>query len=111
MKHKTQGTELTQAEFESAQSHLGESGQTQFEGSVTIDPPSIAGGATADVDVTVSGLTTSHKVTIQCQGALEHGLVCIAASVPAADTLRVRISNLTGVAIDGAALTWAYIAF
>jgi len=80
-------------------------------GTVTIDPPSIVAGSTANVDVTVSGLTTSHKVLVMCQSDLEHGLIPIAAYVPSANTLRVRITNFTGSAIDGAARTWFYIAW
>ena len=80
-------------------------------GTVSIDPPSIAAGATANVDVTVTGLTTSHKVIVLCQEDLEHGLVCIGAYVPAADALRVRVTNWTAAAIDGVARTWAYLVF
>jgi hypothetical protein len=80
-------------------------------GTVTIDPPSIAAGSTANVDVTVAGLTTSHRVMVMCQGDLEHGLIPIAAYVPAADTLRVRLTNFTAAAIDGVARTWFYIAW
>jgi hypothetical protein len=80
-------------------------------GTVTIDPPSIAAGSTANVDVPVPGLTTSHRVLVMCQSDLEHGLIPIAAYVPAANTLRVRITNFTGAAIDGAARTWFYIAW
>jgi hypothetical protein len=80
-------------------------------GTVTIDPPSIGAGSTVNVDVTVSGLTTNHRVIVMCQSDLEHGLMPIAAYVPAPDTLRVRITNFTGSAIDGAARTWFYIAW
>jgi hypothetical protein len=80
-------------------------------GTVTIDPPSIAAGSTANVDVTVPGLTTSHRVIVMCQSDLEHGLIPIAAYVPAANTLRVRITNFTASAIDGVARTWFYIAW
>jgi hypothetical protein len=80
-------------------------------GTVTIDPPSIAAGSTANVDVSVPGLTTSHRVLVMCQSDLEHGLIPIAAYVPAANTLRVRITNFTSAAIDGAARTWFYIAW
>jgi len=80
-------------------------------GVVTIDPPSIAAGSTVNVDVAVPGLTTSHRVIVMCQSDLEHGLIPIAAYVPANDTLRVRITNFTSGAINGAARPWFYIAW
>ena len=80
-------------------------------GTVSIDPPSIAATTTTDVAVTVSGLTTSHKVIVCCQEALEHGLVAIAAWASAADQLTVRITNWTGAAIDGVARSWFYLAY
>jgi hypothetical protein len=80
-------------------------------GTVTIDLPTIYVGATTNVDVTVPGLTTSHRVIVMCQSDLEHGLIPIAAYVPAANTLRIRITNFTSAAIDGAARTWFYIAW
>jgi len=80
-------------------------------GAVTVDPPSIAAGAAANVDVTVEGLTTDHKVIAMCQGDLEAGLVPLAAYVSAANTLRIRLYNPTAAAIDGAARPWFYIAW
>jgi len=76
-----------------------------------VDPPSIGAGASANVDVTVSGLTTSHKVVVMCQAALEAGLVPQAASVPSANTLRIRLYNPTASPIDGASLSWFYMAW
>jgi len=80
-------------------------------GTVSVDPPSIAGGAITDVDVSVPGLKAGHVVIVMCQGALEGGLHPHAAWVPAADTLRIRFYNSTGAAIDGAARSWFYIAW
>ena len=80
-------------------------------GTVTVDPPSITKATTVNVDVSVSGLLTGHKVWVQCQSDLEHGLACVAAYCPSNGTLRLRISNWSGSAIDGAARTWAYQAY
>jgi len=80
-------------------------------GTVTVDPPSIAAGASGDVDVTVSGLTTDHKVIAMCQTFLDVGLVPQAAWVPSANTLRIRLYNPTGAAINGLAREWFYIAW
>lgn len=80
-------------------------------GSVSIDPPSIAAGAAANVDVSVSGLQTTDIVFVECAADLEAGLIPLAAYVPAANTLRVRLFNSTAAAIDGAARTWNYLVF
>jgi len=80
-------------------------------GTVSVDPPSIAAGASGDVDVTVSGLTTDYKVVVMCQSYLEPGLVPQAALVPSANTLRIRLYNPTAAAIDGGPRDWFYIAW
>jgi len=80
-------------------------------GVVSVDPPSIGAGASANVDVTVSGLTTSHRVVAMCQSDLEAGLVPQAAYVPADGTLRIRLYNPTAAAIDGVARDWLFIAW
>jgi len=86
-------------------------GGAALAGTVSVDPPSIAKASTANVDISVSGLLTSHKVWVQCQSDLENGLVCVAAYCPVNGTLRLRISNWSSSAIDGAARTWAYQAY
>ncbi len=80
-------------------------------GTVSVDPPSIAKQSTTNVDVTVAGLQTTHRVQVQCQSDLENGLVCIAAYCPSNNTLRLRISNVSASAVDGASRTWAYWAW
>jgi len=82
-----------------------------LQGTVAIDPPSIAKASTSNVDVSVSGLLTSHRVYVQCQSDLENGLVCIAAYCPVNGTLRLRITNWSTAAINGALRTWAYQAY
>ena len=86
-------------------------GGPALQGTVAVDPPSIAKASTANVDVSVAGLVTGHKVFVQCQSDLETGLVCIAAYCLANGTLRLRISNWSSAAIDGASRTWAYEAY
>jgi len=80
-------------------------------GIVSVNPPSIASKATTNVDVSVSGLLTTHKVFAQCQADLESGLVPIATYCPTNGTLRIRFTNWTTGAIDGAARNWAYQAY
>ncbi len=89
----------------------GDVGSPDLEGTVSVDPPSIASRATTNVDVSVGGLLTSHKVYVQCQSDLENGLVCIAAYCPVNGTLRVRISNWSTAAVNGVARNWAYLAY
>jgi len=80
-------------------------------GTVTVDPPNVSKASTENVDVSVMGLLTSHKVWVQCQSDLENGLVCVAAYCPSNGTIRFRISNWSSSAIDGAPRTWAYQAY
>jgi len=45
------------------------------QGIVSVDPPSIAAGASANVDVTVPYLSVGDKVIVECADDLEAGLV------------------------------------
>ena len=80
-------------------------------GTLSVNPPALTKYDTVNVDVSVTGLLTSHRVFVQCQSDLENGLVCISAYCPVNGTLRIRISNWSSSAIDGAARTWAYQAY
>jgi len=82
-----------------------------MKGTVSVDPPSIAAGAAVNVDVTISGLTTDHVVLLQIPAALEAGLVYGGCVVTAANTLRIRLANVTAAAIDGVARDWKYVAW
>ncbi len=86
-------------------------GGPALQGTVSVDPPSIAKASSVNVDVVVAGLVTGHKVFVECQSDLETGLVCIGAYCPVNGTLRLRISNWSSSAIDGAARNWAYEAY
>lgn len=86
-------------------------GGPALQGTVNVNPPSIAKTSTSNVDVSVSGLLTTHRVYVQCQSDLENGLVCIAAYCPVNGILRLRITNWSTAAIDGAERTWAYQAY
>ena len=86
-------------------------GGPDLQGTVLVNPSAITKYDTVNVDVTVSGLLTSHKVFVQCQSDLENGLTCIAAYCPVNGTLRLRISNWYSNGIDGAERTWIYRAY
>ena len=80
-------------------------------GTVSVDPPSIAPNSSTNVDVAVAGLVTTDRILVSCMEDLENGLAQIAAYVPQAGTLRIRISNLTTGTIDGIARVWGWAKF
>ncbi len=86
-------------------------GGPALQGTVSVNPPNISKASTANVDVSVSGLLTSHRIYIQCQSDLENGLTCVAAYCPVNGKLRLRFSNWSSSAINGASRTWAYQAY
>jgi len=79
-----------------------------IQGIILVDPPSIAAGASANVDVTVPYLSVGDKVVVECRDALEAGLVPQGAWVPVSGTLRIRLHNATAAAIDGASRPWLW---
>jgi hypothetical protein len=81
-----------------------------LKGSFTVDVPSIAAAAVAELTVTVAGLTTSDVVAINPPAALETGLQVGAVRVSAANTLKFRVSNHSAGAVDAASATYAYTA-
>jgi hypothetical protein len=89
---------------------LGSAGtgfQSLLHGSVSVDPASIAANVCANTDVTVTGLATTDRVFVSA--VLAENLAVSGASVSAANTLRIRLCNVTAGAIDGAATTWNYV--
>lgn len=79
------------------------------QGSFSYDPASIAANSTGEGTVTISGLKTTDIVLVEVPD-LEDGLVFGGAWVSAANTLTIKLGNITAAAIDGAAKTWRYIA-
>lgn len=75
-----------------------------------VDPPSIAGGATGFVDVTVAGAKVGalrrQRVAMFPPTALETGLVITSTPIQANNTVRINLLNTTGAPIDGASRTW-----
>ena len=103
--HKSVGTELTQAEYEAADSH------NVLSGVVAIDPGNIPAGNYEDITAAVANLLTTHKVIVQCEAHLPNGLVIASAGCLANGTLTIRLSNWSAGAIDCASKNWFYIAF
>lgn len=76
---------------------------------VTVDPPNITAVASANVDVTVTGAKAGDMFIATPPTTLEAGLVLQSATCPSNDTLRLRITNASAGAIDGASLTWTVL--
>jgi len=71
----------------------------------TLDFPSIATNAAAELTMTVTGAATGDTVAIAPPSGLEAGLTP-SARVSAADTVTVRLHNSSGGAVDPASATW-----
>lgn len=74
----------------------------------SVDPASAATDAIANLDVTVTGVTTADTITLIPAVDLEAGVVPISAYAQAANTVRVRIANPTAGTVNGAAKTWTF---
>lgn len=78
-------------------------------GTATIDPASIADGATLDIDVTVTGVTTSDiLLSLQPPEDLLANLAQVGVWISAANTITTRLLNESGGALDQASKVWKY---
>ncbi len=82
-----------------------EMGLYPLSGSATLDFPSIAGGGTAELTITVTGAAAGDAVVLGPPAALEAGLAATG-RVSAADTVTVRMHNTTGGAVNPGSATW-----
>lgn len=76
--------------------------------SASLDFPSIAGGAVADLTFTVANAEVGDDCVLSMVAAPQAGLV-FRAWVSAADTVTVRAFNVTAGVIDAAAATYRVI--
>lgn len=76
-----------------------------LDGSGTLDFPSIAAGAIAELTVTVVGAAAGDVVHLGPPATLEAGLMA-SARVSATDTVTIRVHNTTGGAVDPVSATW-----
>ena len=74
-------------------------------GTATLDFPSIAAGASAELTITVTGAAVGHAVSIGPPSTLNAGLQ-VTGFVSATNTVTVRLLNSTGSAVDPASATW-----
>jgi hypothetical protein len=65
----------------------------------TFDFPSIAANSTAEMTITVAGAVDRDEVIITPSAGMEAGLVWVG-YVSGADTVVIRVANVTGSAID-----------
>ena len=81
-----------------------------YTGEAALDFPSIDADAEATLTVTVTGVTTTGKfaVSLGWSAALEDGIVVKQAWVSAADTVSIRVRNVSASAIDPVSVT-AYV--
>lgn len=74
-----------------------------------VDPASLATDAVANTQITLTGAATTDDVIAIPPVDLEAGLVCQSAWVSGANTVQVRIQNVSAGTVDGASKTWAFI--
>jgi len=78
-------------------------------GTVSVNPASLNATTAADTSITITGAQTGDTVILNPPTAgLTAGMFVVGAWVSAADTVKVRLYNSTGGAIDEAAANWSY---
>jgi hypothetical protein len=77
----------------------------------SVDPPSIGVQTCAEVAVTLPGVLATDEVVAVPPASLEAGLCLSGCRVSAADTVQLRLCNVTAGAIDGAARSWTFLGF
>jgi hypothetical protein len=75
----------------------------------SINPAELAANSSAETDVTLAGVGANDIVIAQVPASLEVGLAFSGIRVKAAGTVALRLSNVTGSAVDGAARTWTFL--
>lgn len=73
--------------------------------STSLDFPSVAAAGQQELTITVTGAAVGDAVMLAAPASLTAGLIATA-RVSAANTVTVRLSNITAGAIDPASATW-----
>lgn len=76
------------------------------QGPLTVNPPSIAANTSAVVSMAIAAATTD-LIFLTPPALIEGGLVFQGADINPVNVLNIRLRNVTGAAIDGAALIWS----
>lgn len=80
-----------------------------FRVTAAVDLPAVAPGGTHKLSVALAGVPSGATVLAVPQGAgFEDGLVVMPGYATAADTVQVRVFNVTATAIDAGARTWQF---
>lgn len=75
----------------------------------TVNPASLATGTSNDTAVTVTGVLTTDYVQAIPPAALEAGINLSHAWANAADSITVRVSNVSAGTVDAASATWTFM--
>jgi len=94
----TEWTDLTDGGSTTLHSH-------NLHGVATLNFPSIASNSTAELTMTVTGATAPAAVYLGAPAAIEAGLIWCG-YVSAADTVTIRVHNMTGGAINPVSADW-----
>ena len=80
-------------------------------GTVSVNPGTLAAGAETDISVTITGVAAGDVVSVMpTDAAAEAGLSVALVWVSAANTVKIRLSNLNAVAaLVGGAASWTYL--
>jgi hypothetical protein len=100
----SQGTIQLQGNFS-----LGSNGTALasiIKSSVTVDVTSVAANSTLLQTFTVANATITASVTVSPSATLPNGLIIAYARVSAANTVEVKFTNTTGLAIDPASMAY-----
>ncbi len=77
--------------------------------SATVDPASQSANATANTSVAVAGVKVGDFIIAIPPATLEHGIIVQGCSCAVAGTILLRLSNVTGGAINPASATWGFL--
>lgn len=88
----------------------GDSGPvSHFLRTVSVDAAEIAANTTGDTAATVPGAEVGDTVIATCDGALEAGLVVGNARVTAANTVSLRLGNVTVAPVNASAFNFRFL--
>jgi hypothetical protein len=77
----------------------------------SVAPASIGATSSLETAVTLRDVAPGDIVVVGVPASLETGLVFSGVRVSAADTVQLRLTNVTAGAIAGAARTWEFLIF